>query len=295
MTVTLWKEWTAGETDYIQRLIDNATDVESALNDLYNRVAALSGGTTSMPLVLQELFDRTGLIGVGSYAFSEGVLTGPDYNLAVAKGAFWDGSTLYRKASATTIAMSSWPTGTYYLNLDGAGYPSVADTADDTTVWQFDWNASTHTISAKALYTGINILFDGDDYADCLTSAVKSKIYTKLADRLEDIEASAIQVITPGASVTVDWSKGRTASLLLNRATTAITFSGALDGQKCVLILIQDGTGGRAATFGSEVRGGTDLPLPPALTATLNKSDYLGFIYRSGVGKYDYVSLAKGY
>jgi len=248
-----------------------------------------------MPLILQELFDRTGLVGIGSYDFSEGVLTGPDYNLSVAKGAFWNGTTLYRKTSATTIIMSGNPTGTYYLTLDIAGYPSVVDTADATTVRQFDWDADTHTISAKALYTGINILFDGDDYADCLTSAVKSEIYTKLADRLEAIESSAIQVITPGDSVTVDWSLGRTASLLLNRATTAITLSGALDGQKCVLILKQDGTGGREVTFGAEVRAGTDLTLPPSLTATLDKSDYLGFIYQSGVGKYDYVSLAKGF
>lgn len=295
MTVTLFKDWTTAQTDYIQRLIGNSTDAETALNDLYNRVAALGGGVASVPLVLQELFDRTGLIGVGSYDFSEGVLTGPDYNLSVAKGAFWNGSTLYRRTSATTIAMSGNPTGTYYLTLDGAGYPSVVDTADATTVRQFEWDADTHTISAKALYTGINILIDGDDYADCLTSAVKGTTYTKLADRLEDIEASAIQVITPGASVTVDWSLGKTASLLLDRATTAITFSGALDGQRCVLILVQDGTGGREVTFGSEARAGTDLTLPPALTATADKSDYLGFIYQSGVDKYDYVSLAKGF
>ena len=84
--------------------------------------------------------------------------------------------------------MSGQATGTYYVYLDASGNPVVGISALADTVWQFAWNSSTHVVSAKALYAGVSILFDGDDYADQLTSAARNKSFTKVADRLEAIE-----------------------------------------------------------------------------------------------------------
>jgi len=103
-----------------------------------------------------------------------------------------------------------------------------------------------------------------------------------------------VQTLTDADAVTVDWIKGSTAEITLDRATTAFTFSGAYNGQRCVLIIKQyAGTG--AVTFTSEVRAGTDLSSPPTLTSTTDKKDYLGYIYNGTDSKYDFVSLSQGF
>ena len=112
---------------------------------------------------------------------------------------------------------------------------------------------------------------------------------------LDGKTSGGIVTLTPGDAVTVDWSKGKKQSLLLNRTTTTITFSNGVNGESCILMLVQDGTGGRLATFTSEVRAGADLHLPPELSSAINKTDYLGFIYQAAPNKYDYVSLSRGY
>ena len=71
------------------------------------------------------------------------------------------------------------------MYLDASGNPVVGNSVQVDTIWQFEWNSSTHVVSAKALYAGVSILFDGDDYADQLTSAARNKSFTKVADRLE--------------------------------------------------------------------------------------------------------------
>jgi hypothetical protein len=103
-----------------------------------------------------------------------------------------------------------------------------------------------------------------------------------------------VQTLTDADAVTVDWSKGSTAEITLDRATTAFTFSGAYNGQRCVLIIKQY-AGPGAVTFTSEVRAGTDLASPPTLTATTGLKDYLGYIYNGTDSKYDFVSLIQGF
>jgi hypothetical protein len=103
-----------------------------------------------------------------------------------------------------------------------------------------------------------------------------------------------IQTLTCADNVSVDWSLGSTAQLTLDRATTTFAFSGGYNGQRCVLIVKQY-SGPGAVAFGAEVRGGTDLTVPPTLTETENKKDYLGFIYNGADSKYDFVSISQGY
>jgi len=103
-----------------------------------------------------------------------------------------------------------------------------------------------------------------------------------------------VQSKASGDTVNIDWSFGSTAIVTLDRATTTFSFSGAKNGQRCVLICVQDGTGSRAVAFGAEVRAGTDLSSPPTLSGA-NLTDYLGYIYNGSDSKYDFVSLAKGF
>jgi len=104
-----------------------------------------------------------------------------------------------------------------------------------------------------------------------------------------------VQVLTDADTVTIDWSRGSTAKITLDRAATTITSSGGYDGQNCKLIVKQyAGTG--AITLDASHRPGTDTSLTPTLTATDGKEDYLGFTYRGGaIAKYDFVAFAQGF
>lgn len=104
-----------------------------------------------------------------------------------------------------------------------------------------------------------------------------------------------VQTVTCADTVTIDWGAGSTAIITLDRGTTAFTFSGARNGQKLMLVIKQDATGSRLATFGSEVRYGTDLTGAPTLTTTASKKDRLGYVYDGDDSKYDYVAEVKGF
>jgi len=190
MSITLFKAFVAGMTNYITQHNANYALIEANLNYLFGMVTGQAGGDISVPPGLKEVFDRKGLIGIGSYGFNAGTLTGPSYNLSVAAGAYWSGATgsFRSKAAASSLSMSGQATGTYYVYLDASGNPLVSNSVQTDTIWQFAWNSGTHVVSAKALYAGVSILFDGDDYADQLTSAARNKSFTKVADRLEAIE-----------------------------------------------------------------------------------------------------------
>lgn len=112
------------------------------------------------------------------------------------------------------------------------------------------------------------------------------------ADRTLSAIDATVQTLTCADTVTINWSLGSTAKMTLDRAV-AFTFTGAYDGQRCVLILTQDATGGRAITC-AQARGSTDLSFPPTLSGA-NKTDYLGFIYNNNATKYDFVSINKGF
>jgi hypothetical protein len=295
--LSLFKSFAAGMVDYIARHNGNYALIETVLNQILGQLTGQAGGL-AVPSGLQEIFDRRGLIGVGSYDFNTGGLSGPDYNLTVQAGAYYNAGTFYHKPGTSSLAMAGKASGTYYVNLDAAGNPLVASSPDATTTRQFSWDSGSHTISAKAIYAGVNILFDGDDYADLLTSAARAKSFTKVADRLEEIEvllSKAVQTPASADTVNINWSLGGLARVMLDRPTTTINMSGAYDGQKCTLELVQDATGGRAVAFGSSVLAGTDFTLPVPLSAGAGQRDFLGFFYSAGNSKYNYVSLSRGY
>jgi hypothetical protein len=296
MTTTL-PRITEGDGDYVAKFDTWADLLEAVLSQLEGQITGQSGGL-AVPYGLQEIFDRRGLIGIDSYDFEEGVLTGPAYNLLVDPGGYWDGAGIfYRKATSSSLSLAGKATGTYYLNLDAAGNPVVDATSDLSTSRQFSWNASTHTVAAKAVYAGVEILLDGDDYAACLASVARAKIFTTMAARLEEIEellAKTVQTPAAADTINLNWSLGGHARVTLDRATTTFNFSGAYDGQKCVLELLQDAVGGRAVAFGASAAAGTDFTFPVPLSGA-DKTDFLGFIYVAGNGKYNYVSLARGY
>lgn len=98
---------------------------------------------------------------------------------------------------------------------------------------------------------------------------------------------------TYAATTTLDWSKGGHQRVTLTGNVT-FALAGALDGQRCVLEVIQDGTGSRTATWGSEVAFGTDIT-GATLTTTGTQRDFIEFIYNATAAKYYCVKVVKGY
>jgi hypothetical protein len=118
---------------------------------------------------------------------------------------------------------------------------------------------------------------------------------------IADLASVAPVVMTPitvtyGASTTIDVTgaaDSRAHRMTLTGALT-LNFTGAADGQKVWVELIQDGTGSRVVTLGTSVAYGTTIPSFVA-TTTASKKDILGFVYSSSASKYLLVGVAKGF
>jgi hypothetical protein len=74
----------------------------------------------------------------------------------------------------------------------------------------------------------------------------------------------------------------------------APTFSGAINGQRVILEVKQDGAGERLVTLPANVRMSTDIPAFVASTAP-NAADKIGFIYDESAARYDLVAFIKGF
>jgi len=96
------------------------------------------------------------------------------------------------------------------------------------------------------------------------------------------------------SSATVDFTGVDVVRLTLESSVTNLTITGALDGQKIILEIIQDIVGSRTVTWPSNVRFGSDITSITLSTAA-NKIDRVGFVYYGPASKYDVVSVARGY
>ena len=103
-----------------------------------------------------------------------------------------------------------------------------------------------------------------------------------------------VQVIanTNSGSANCDWNAYDEIRVTLT-ANTTFTFSGALDGQGCVLKLKQDAIGARTVTLPGGVRFNS-LITAYFNTSAANKADKVGFVYDGTDSKYDIVSIVPG-
>ena len=174
--------WRVVGSNYPEKFDEEFLNFKNFVNTLELRVQGVSSGSSSLASGLQEIFDRRGIIGVGSYDFTEGVKA--TEQLSVAAGGYWDGLAYYSTTLVTVLSLAGLVTGTYYVNIDAAGVPSISASFGISTTRQFAWDSATKTVSSKALYAGVSILFDGDDYQACRGA------YDSLADRLAAMSLS---------------------------------------------------------------------------------------------------------
>lgn len=211
-----------------------------------------------------------------------------------------DGTISYNKAtgvltwSGTIRILFNTAAGNIVQNTIAAGNVTLADnqmayvTLNETNDTALTVSVATITTAAASPTIAYNIFVLA--YRNTSSDNI---FFAGLKDIANDPD-KLVQALTCADSVSVDWSRGSTAEITLDRATTTFAFTGARNGQRCVLIVKQY-SGPGAVAFGSEVRAGADLPSPPTLSSTADKKDYLGYIYNGTDSKYDFVSLSKGF
>lgn len=105
--------------------------------------------------------------------------------------------------------------------------------------------------------------------------------------------APVVQTASVTGSTTINWASKDVTRLTLT-GNTAITNSGAVDGQKMVLQLIQGGTGSYTVSFTAETIYGTTIT-SITLSTAVGKMDMVGLTYSASNSKYNIVAYAAGY
>jgi hypothetical protein len=182
MAITLAKSFENSST-YVADLDSNFTILEDEVNAILGSISG-SSGSLSVPAGLAEIFDRDGVIGIASYQLTNQTVTADVFSLPA--GAAWVAQTFRKRLTSTSLNTSTLTNGTRYINVNSAGDPSLSETLTAESIYSFTWTDP--VISAATLI--VDILLDGDDYNDMLTSTSKATNYTSVAARLEAIEDS---------------------------------------------------------------------------------------------------------
>jgi hypothetical protein len=113
-----------------------------------------------------------------------------------------------------------------------------------------------------------------------------------------DVVLPAAQVapvtLTDATTVATNAALGNHFRVTLGGNRTLGNPTNAVDGQKIIWELIQDGTGTRTITLDTKFVLGTDLTAVTLSTA-INKRDFLGAFYNSVTDKFYVTAFVKGY
>jgi hypothetical protein len=109
----------------------------------------------------------------------------------------------------------------------------------------------------------------------------------------EQLAAYTVYSDTWASSVAINWDLANCHRLTL-AGVTALSFSGGVDGEKLVLELTQDATGGRTITLPATVRLSSNIPVV-TLSTTPGYMDKLGFMFNQAANKYDLVAVIYGF
>lgn len=112
-------------------------------------------------------------------------------------------------------------------------------------------------------------------------------------DRITYLESASV-ALTDAATIATDAALGRYFRVTLAGNRTLGNPTNAVDGQKVVWELIQDATGSRTITLGSNFALGTSIAAV-TLTTTASKRDFLGAIYNSTATKWYVIAFSKGF
>lgn len=109
-----------------------------------------------------------------------------------------------------------------------------------------------------------------------------------------DVVPWAPVALTDAATIAIDASLGNHFRVTLSANRTLGAPTNPTDGQRILVEVAQDATGGRTLAYNAVYAFGTDVT-SPTLTTTASKVDYLGFVYSSAAVKWRCLAVAKGY
>ncbi|WP_407280617.1 hypothetical protein U5817_10055 [Aromatoleum evansii] len=295
MTLSLLR-FANGDTNYVAKHNSNADALEAEAESVRQSLAAGFGAAVSLGAAFPALFGSSAaVIGANSYK-----CTGASTILTVQAGYAWlpAAALVVSRAASATIDFNGLAAATYYVSADATGTP-VRNTSATDALYSVVWTGS----AFGAITRTAKVVWGAADQIAAQDSTAMGATYETLDAILEAIAAAAsagakpyipeIASVTYAASMTADFADADVIRITLAGNPT-ITLAGAADGQKCVLELKQDATGGRAVTWSANVRYGTDLPSITLSTAG-GALDRVGLIYNASAAKYDVVALQRGF
>lgn len=295
MALTL-QRYAQGDTNYVEKLNSNADALEADAASVRQSLAAGFGAAVSLGAAFPALFGTSpAVIGSTSYA-----CTGVGTILTVQAGYAWlpAAAAVVSRGTSGTLDFNGLAAATYYVSADATGAP-VRNTAPTDALYSVVWTGS----AFGAITRTAQIVWGAADQIAAQDSTAMGATYKTLDAILEAIAAAAqagakpyipeVKTVAYAASITADFVDADVIRITLAGNPT-ITLAGATDGQKCVLELKQDGTGGHTVTWSANVRYGTDLPSITLSTAG-GALDRVGLIYNAAAAKYDVVALSRGF
>ncbi len=181
----------------------------------------------------------------------------------------WDDT----QSAVTNITYTEWNNMVTYIK-------SVIDASDSIDVTSFDINGTAVTATAVEL-----------NHVDGVTSAIQTQLNARMEDLVDDTSpnlggeldcgAHSIgftqQSTTGDGTTTIDWKLGNKFKFTFGAQNDTFTFTAPSNPCNILLVLIQDGTGSRTATWPATVKwpDGT----APTLTTDAAAIDIISFYY----------------
>jgi len=168
--------------------------------------------------------------------------------------------------------LSSTTAASTYLALAGG---TVTGNLEIGTAGSLTFEGST----ANAFETTLAVTDPTADRTITLPDATLTVAGRDVVQSFSAAQRGSVVALTDGASITIDLSLGNFYSVTLGGNRTFAAPTNQTAGQSGVIVITQDGTGGRTAAFNSAFKfpGGT----APTLTTTANAVDVVAFYVES--------------
>jgi hypothetical protein len=251
------------ETGYVAKMNANNQAIRDYFTQSETGQANVAASAVSVSAMQRAIF------GASPAIFTENSYRASSYgsDLTVSAGTAWAPSQnlVVSLPSGTTVSMIGQPSGTYYVNAvngDPITQPVISTSPRDA-LWTFGWNGSS--------ISGL----------------------TRLATIMETLPRGP-ETVPYAATVALDWSDTNTLRLRLTGNAAISSCSGGIDGQRCMLEVTQDSTGGRQLTLGTtSIKVGSDVGW--AIDLTPNRRTRIGLVRVGPSSVYDLAAVARGF
>jgi hypothetical protein len=205
--------------------------------------------------------------------------------------AFLAGATLYLSPTVAGGYTTTKPTAPNHLVAIGfviRSHPTQGE-IEVKVINGFELNELHDVAISASPVTGQSIYYDS--VTDLWTNQTPPmSINGQMAVSFE----TAVIALTDAATIAVNASLGNTFTVTLGGNRTLGTPSNPTSGQKIIVRVTQDGTGGRTLSYSSGWNLGADFT-GLGLSTTAGATDYIGAIYNGITSKWDVVSIMRGY